>query len=67
LAWLEPANFAIRYGPQIKSWYQRKLRRCGVEVSGRWRVIVCQKTISFCQGHFIWGGQVTEGLGDIKI
>jgi len=28
-AWLEAANFAIRYSPQIKSWYQRKLRRCG--------------------------------------
>jgi transposase len=28
-AWLEAANFAIRYSPEIKSWYQRKLQRCG--------------------------------------
>ncbi len=28
-AWLEAANFAIRYSPEIKRWYQRKLRRCG--------------------------------------
>jgi len=28
-AWMEAANFAIRYSPQIKSWYQRKLRRSG--------------------------------------
>jgi transposase len=28
-AWLEAANFAIRYSPEIRSWYQRKLRRCG--------------------------------------
>jgi transposase len=28
-AWLEVANFAIRYSPQIKRWYQRKLSRCG--------------------------------------
>jgi transposase len=28
-AWMEAANFAIRYSPEIKSWYQRKLRRCG--------------------------------------
>jgi transposase len=28
-AWLEAANFAIRYSPEIKRWYQRKLGRCG--------------------------------------
>ena len=28
-AWVEAANFAIRYSPQIKAWYQRKLRRSG--------------------------------------
>ncbi len=28
-AWLEVANFAIRYSPEIKRWYQRKLHRCG--------------------------------------
>jgi transposase len=28
-AWMETAIFAIRYSPEIKSWYQRKLRRCG--------------------------------------
>jgi transposase len=28
-AWVEAANFAIRYSPQIKAWYQRKLKRCG--------------------------------------
>ena len=28
-AWMEAANFAIRYSPEIKRWYQRKLRRCG--------------------------------------
>lgn len=28
-AWLEAANFAIRYSPEIKRWYQRKLQRCG--------------------------------------
>jgi hypothetical protein len=26
---VEAANFAIRYSPEIKRWYQRKLRRCG--------------------------------------
>jgi hypothetical protein len=26
---MEVANFAIRYSSQIKSWYQRKLRRSG--------------------------------------
>ena len=28
-AWLEAAVFALRYSPEIKRWYQRKLRRCG--------------------------------------
>jgi transposase len=28
-AWVEVAHFAIRYSPQIKRWYQRKLERCG--------------------------------------
>jgi transposase len=28
-AWLEVAHFAIRYSPEIKRWYQRKLQRCG--------------------------------------
>ena len=28
-AWLEVANFALRYSPQIMKWYQRKLGRCG--------------------------------------
>ena len=28
-AWLEVANFALRYSPEIKKWYQRKLQRCG--------------------------------------
>jgi transposase len=28
-AWLETANSAIRYSPEIERWYQRKLRRCG--------------------------------------
>ncbi len=28
-AWMEAAHFAIRYSPQIKAWYQRKLKRCG--------------------------------------
>ena len=26
---MEAANFAICYSPEIKHWYQRKLRRCG--------------------------------------
>ena len=25
----EPAHFALRYSPEIKRWYQRKLKRCG--------------------------------------
>jgi transposase len=31
LAWayVEAANFAIRYCPEIKRWYQQKLKRCG--------------------------------------
>jgi hypothetical protein len=28
-AWLEAANFALRYRPESKRWYQRKLQRCG--------------------------------------
>lgn len=28
-AWLEAANFALRYSPEIKRWYQRKVKRCG--------------------------------------
>jgi transposase len=28
-AWLEAAHFALRYSPEIKRWYQRKLKRCG--------------------------------------
>ena len=28
-AWVEAANFALRYSPEIKRWYQRKVKRCG--------------------------------------
>lgn len=28
-AWMEAANFALRYSPEIKRWYQRKVKRCG--------------------------------------
>ena len=28
-AWTEVAHFALRYSPEIKAWYQRKLKRCG--------------------------------------
>jgi transposase len=28
-AWVEVANFALRYSPQIRGWYERKLKRCG--------------------------------------
>jgi transposase len=28
-AWVEVANFALRYSPEIKRWYQRKLARGG--------------------------------------
>ena len=28
-AWVEAAGFAVRYSPEIKRWYQRKLARCG--------------------------------------
>jgi transposase len=28
-AWVEAANFALRYSPEIKRWYQRKVARCG--------------------------------------
>jgi len=31
-AWMEAANFALRYSPEIKRWYQRKLQRCGGKV-----------------------------------
>jgi transposase len=28
-AWVEAANFSLRYSRPIKAWYQRKLKRCG--------------------------------------
>ena len=37
LAWayVEAANFAVRYSPEIRQWYQRKLKRCGKAVVAR--------------------------------
>ncbi|MEI7729565.1 MAG: IS110 family transposase [Verrucomicrobiota bacterium] len=38
-AWMEAANFALRYSPEIKQWYQRKLARCG-------KVVVARKALA---------------------